>query len=208
MKRLKLILSSLIVTPLLLFPAVAHAETTTTTTETVTETTTTTETTEKRIAKYKLALKTVPTAAEQIKIKANCKAAQVKGRILSAQITQKIALRSAAYVATTGKIDKLITDLKAAKVDVVNLQTERDALQKLITAYGTDLKVYQDSITDMNAIDCVADPVGFKAALEAARTSQAVCLKDIKAITAQVIDTIKPTLEDIKNSKKTNEGTQ
>ncbi|MCX6729569.1 MAG: hypothetical protein NTV95_02895 [Candidatus Saccharibacteria bacterium] len=207
MKRLKLILSSLIVTPLLLIPVVAHAATTTT--ETTTETTTTTtETTEKRIAKYKLALKTQPTAAEQIKIKANCKAAQVKGRILSAQITQKITLRSAAYVAVTGKIDGLITDLKAANVDTTKLQTERDALQKLITTYGTDLKVYQDSITDMNAIDCVADPVGFKAALEAARTSQATVLKDIKAIKAYVKDTIKPTLEDIKNSKPTNGSAQ
>ncbi len=199
MKRLKLILSSLIVTPLLLVPVVAHAETTTTTTtETVT-----TETTTQRVGKYKLALKTQPTAVEQIKIKANCKAAQVKGRILSAQITQKITLRSAVYVAAAGKIDGLITDLKAANVDTTNLQTERDALQKLITTYGTDLKVYQDNITDMNAVDCVADPVGFKAALEAARTSQAVCLKDIKAIRAQVIDIIKPALEDIKNSKPT-----
>lgn len=207
MKRLKLILSSLIVTPLLLIPVVAHAATTTT--ETTTETTTTTtETTEKRIAKYKLALKTQPTAAEQIKIKANCKAAQVKGRILSAQITQKITLRSAAYVAVTGKIDGLITDLKAANVDTTKLQTERDALQKLITTYGTDLKVYQDSITDMNAVDCATDPVGFKASLEAARTSQATVLKDIKAIKAYVKDTIKPTLEDIKNSKPTNGSAQ
>jgi hypothetical protein len=208
MKRLKLILSSLIVTPLLLIPVVAHAATTTTTTETTTETTTTTETPEKRIAKYKLALKTKPTAAEQIKIKANCKAAQVKGRILSAQITQKITLRSAAYVAVTGKIDGLITDLKAANVDTTKLQTERDALQKLITTYGTDLKVYQDNLTDMNAVDCTTDPVGFKASLEAARTSQATVLKDIKAIKAYVKDTIKPTLEDIKNSKPTNGSAQ
>lgn len=200
MKRLKLILSSLIVTPLLLVPVVAHAETTTTTTtETVT-----TETTTQRVGKYKLALKTQPTAAEQIKIKANCKAAQVKGRILSAQITQKIAQRSAAYIAITGKIDSLITDLKAANVDTTNLQTERDALQKLITTYGTDLKVYQDNITDMNAVDCVADPVGFKAALEAARTSQATVLKDIKAIRAYVNDTIKPTLQAIITSNTTN----
>jgi aconitase B len=204
MKRLKLILSSLIVTPLLLVPVVAHAETTTTTTtETVT-----TETTTQRVGKYKLALKTQPTVAEQIKIKANCKAAQVKGRILSTQITQKIALRSAAYVAVTVNIDNLINDLNAANVDTTELQTESDALQKLITTYGTDLKVYQDNITDMNAVDCVADPVGFKAALEAARTSQATVLKDIKAIRAYVNDTIKPTLQAIITSNTTNGSAQ
>jgi len=204
MKRLKLILSSLIVTPLLLVPAVAHAETTTTTTtETVT-----TETTTQRVGKYKLALKTQPTVAEQIKIKANCKAAQVKGRILSTQITQKIALRSAAYVAVTVNIDNLINDLNAANVDTTELQTESDALQKLITTYGTDLKVYQDNITDMNAVDCVADPVGFKAALEAARASQATVLKDIKAIRAYVNDTIKPTLQAIITSNTTNGSAQ
>jgi aconitase B len=204
MKRLKLILSSLIVTPLLLVPVVAHAETTTTTTtETIT-----TETTTQRVGKYKLALKTQPTVAEQIKIKANCKAAQVKGRILSTQITQKIALRSAAYVAVTVNIDNLINDLNAANVDTTELQTESDALQKLITTYGTDLKVYQDNITDMNAVDCVADPVGFKAALEAARTSQATVLKDIKAIRAYVNDTIKPTLQAIITSNTTNGSAQ
>jgi hypothetical protein len=204
MKRLKLILSSLIVTPLLLVPVVAHAETTTTTTtETVT-----TETTTQRIGKYKLTLKVQPTAAEQIKIKANCKAAQVKGRILSAQINQKVVLRSAAYVSVTGKIDSLITDLKAANVDTTKLQTESDALQKLITTYGTDLKAYQENITDMNAVDCVADPVGFKAALETARASQATVLKDIKAIRAYVNDTIKPTLQAIITSNTTNGSAQ
>jgi hypothetical protein len=204
MKRLKLILSSLIVTPLLLVPAVAHAvTTTTTTTETVT-----TETTTQRIGKYKLTLKVQPTAAEQIKIKANCKAAQVKGRILSAQINQKVVLRSAAYVSVTGKIDSLITDLKAANVDTTKLQTERDALQKLITTYGTDLKAYQENITDMNAVDCIVDPVGFKAALETARASQATVLKDIIAIRAYVNDTIKPTLQDIITSNTTNGSAQ
>jgi hypothetical protein len=204
MKRLKLILSSLIVTPLLLVPAVAHAvTTTTTTTETVT-----TETTTQRIGKYKLTLKVQPTAAEQIKIKANCKAAQVKGRILSTQINQKVVLRSAAYVSVTGKIDSLITDLKAANIDTAKLQTERDALQKLITTYGTDLKAYQENITDMNAVDCITDPVGFKAALETARTSQATVLKDIIAIRTYVNDTIKPTLQDIITSNTTNGSAQ
>jgi hypothetical protein len=60
----------------------------------------------------------------------------------------------------------------------------------------------------MNAVDCVADPVGFKAALEAARTSQATVLKDIKAIRAYVNDTIKPTLQAIITSNTTNGSAQ
>ena len=207
MRRIKLILSSLIMAPAFLMPVVAHAATTTTTTTTTT-TATATETITQRVSKYKLALKTQPTAAEQVKIKANCKAAQVKGRVLSAQITQKIVVRSAAYVGITKKIEVLVTDLKASNVDTTKLETEQEELKKLITTYGTDLKVYQENISDMNAIDCLTDPTAFKAALEAARTSQATVLKDIKAIRAYINDTIKPTLTDIKNNNTTDGSAQ
>ena len=60
----------------------------------------------------------------------------------------------------------------------------------------------------MNAIDCLTDPTAFKAALEAARTSQATVLKDIKAIRAYINDTIKPTLTDIKNNNTTDGSAQ
>ena len=192
-----------------MLPVMVHAATTTTPAATTTTTTTTAaETITQRVSKYKLALKTQPTVAEQAKIKANCKAAQVKGRVLSTQITQKVVIRSAAYVTVTGKLDTLITDLKAANVDTAKLETERDELQKLITTYGTDLKTYQENIADMNSVDCLTDPTAFKAALESARTSQAIVLKDIKAIRTYVNDTIKPTLQDIKTNNVSNGSAQ
>lgn len=199
MKKIQVILSSLIAASAMLLPVAVRAETTTPNTTTTT-TTTTTETITQRVGKYKQSLKNQPTAAEQAKIKLNCKAAQVKGRVLSTQISQKIVIRSAVYVSITNKLNTLVTDLKASNVDTAALETQRDALQKLITTYGTDLKTYQENIADMNAIDCVTDPVGFKAALEAARSSQAIVLKDIKAIRTYVNDTIKPTLVDLKNN--------
>jgi hypothetical protein len=177
MKKIQVILSSLIAASAMLLPVAVRAETTAPNTTT----TTTTETITQRVGKYKQSLKNQPTAAEQAKIKLNCKAAQVN-------------------VSITNNLKTLVTDLKASNVDTAALETQRDALQKLITTYGTDLKTYQENIADMNAIDCVTDPVGFKAALEAARSSQAIVLKDIKAIRTYVNDTIKPTLVDLKNN--------
>lgn len=211
MKRIKIILSSLIAVPALLIPGVVHAATTTpttTTTTTTTNTTTTTETIAQRVSKYKLALKAQPTAAEQAKIKVNCKAAQVKGRVLSTQITQKVTIRSAVYVSVTKKVDDLITDLKAANVDTAKLETQRDELKQLVKTYGNDLKTYQENIADMNAVDCLTDPTAFKAALESARSSQAVVLKDITAIRTYINDTLKPTLKDINANNATNGSAQ
>lgn len=192
MKKIRIVISSLITGSMLIVPVMARAATNPPATQT--------ETINERVTKYKKSLKTQPTVAEQAKLKANCKAAQVKGRILTTQINQKVVARSAAYVAITKKIDDLVTELKASNVNTAELETQRDALQKLITTYGNDLKIYQENIADMNAIDCLTDPVGFKAALEAARTSQATVLKDIKGIRTYINDTIKPTLADIKNN--------
>lgn len=207
MKRLKLILSSLIAVPVLIAPVMVRAATTTTPAP-ATPTATATETITQRVSKYKLSLKAQLTTAEQAKIKGNCKAAQVKGRVLSAQVAQKVAIRTGTYTTITKKIDDLITELKAANVDTAKLETEQEELQKLITTYGTDLKTFQENISDMNTVDCVTDPTAFKAALETARTSQATVLKDIKAIRTYIQGTIKPTLQDIKTSNEKNGSDQ
>ena len=128
--------------------------------------------------------------------------------MLSTQITQKVTIRSAVYVAVTKKVDDLIIDLKAANVDTAKLETQRDELKQLVKTYGNDLKTYQENIADMNAVDCLTDPTAFKAALESARSSQAVVLKDITAIRTYINDTLKPTLKDIKTNNATNGSAQ
>jgi hypothetical protein len=62
------------------------------------------------------------------------------------------------------------------------------------------LATYTQTISDLGSMDCVTDPLGFKATLESARTQRDLVAKDAAAIRSYLTDTIKPTLQEIRTS--------
>lgn len=145
-------------------------------------------------------LKTKPTAAETARLKLKCVGGQAKVKALEARVDNGITARSEAYNNLVDRLGKLTDKLKAAGVDTTKLETETTELQTKITTFQTDLAKYKIALTDLQGLGCQADPTGFKAALEAARSARATVAADAVAIRAYVKDPIKVTLAEIKSS--------
>lgn len=195
----RLIISTILSTLLALAPSavVLAAETATDAPKRSTEEI---EAQKQRITKNKEALKTKLTAAQALVLKGKCKAAQLKSTTLATDVAKKNVDRKAAYEAITKSIKDITTRLKDANYDTATLETQSTELQKLIDAYNKNFDSYKTALADVNEIDCEADPDGFKASLEVARTSLAALAKDAAAIRSYLNETIKKTLKDAKES--------
>jgi hypothetical protein len=214
MNRLRLMTSGLAALSLLVFsPALVSAQTTepsTTTTNTTTTTTTTdttkpaetpqSETSVQRIERYKKTYNTKLTAADQSRYKLKCKAAQVRSKAFLTSLENKTKSRAAAYKKITTKLDELTTKLKDTDYDTKELESSIAQLKKLIATYETDLLAYKNALTDMSNVDCVTDPVAFKASLDAARAQRQAVNKDAVEIRTYIEVTIKKSLKDAKDS--------
>jgi hypothetical protein len=153
-----------------------------------------------RLEAYKKELKDTLTDAVKLRIENRCVAAQalVKGKTTANTAITKT--RVAAYSAIVTELQSLATAASAKGADVTTLQSEITTLQTKITAFNTANATYQQALTDLGALDCKTDPVGFKAALEAARSDQTAVFTVAKDIRTYINDTIKPTLKTLKTS--------
>ena len=172
-----------------------------------TTTTTTTKTAEEiaaakalaeRLAKHKTELKTKLSTAEKVRLQAKCKAAQGLVSSLSGRIKGIETSRGQVYKNIVDRLTSLSEKLKNKGVDTTELNADIATLQGKIDTFNTDLATYKQDVSDLAAMDCKADPDGFKAALEAARAAKQKVHDDGLAIRSYVNDTIKPLLKNIR----------
>lgn len=207
MKRiLQVGLATVMILPTFATPLVFAVEGTTTTTNTTTSTDST-KTLAQRIADRKAALKTKLTNTEKTRIVAKCVASQgvvgnVKGKL---QSTENARIK--AYTAVETNLNELSTKLKDKGVDTTELNTNLVALKAKIDTFNTDLAAYKQDVSDLKDVDCKADPEGFKASLEAARTALTTVSKDGLDIRTYLTDTIKPLLKTIRTQLDTTTST-
>lgn len=180
-------------------PAQAHEGDHTVLSETTTNTTTKSEAELKaerdaRIEKFKTDLKTKLTAAKQTRLKARCKAAQGVITAFGTKVKANVPNRVRAYENALNHLDKFIDKAKTASLDTTTLESQQTVLKQKIDAYKADLDEFQQAIGDLKDVDCVADPTGFQAALEAARTMRQGLIDQVNDIAKYVKETIKPTL--------------
>jgi hypothetical protein len=153
-----------------------------------------------RIQSHITALKIRLTTAEAARLKLRCVAGQAKVKLLDTQVNNGITARLEAYNNVADRLDTLSAKLKAAKVDTTKLAAEQTELANKIATFQADLATYKLDLEDLQGLGCQADPTGFKAALEAARSARATVAADAAAIRAYVKDPIKVTLTEIKTT--------
>lgn len=165
---------------------------------------------QERLAKRKAELKIRLTNAEKLRLQSKCQASQghvssLKGRIQGIETS-----RAQVYSNMTDRLTKLSEKLKNKEADTAALDLAITELKTRIETFNTTLATYKLGVTDLAEMDCKTDPDGFKASLEASRTSQEQVSKDGKAIRAYVNDTIKPLLKTIRSEleSKQTEGAQ
>ena len=147
-----------------------------------------------RLDKRKADQKTKLTNAQKTRLKGKCKAAQGKVSSVSGRAKGIQTSRAKVHANVVNRLTNLSAKLEAKDADTVELNTMIAELKTKITTFETDLAAYLQTIADLETMDCVSDPEGFKASLDAARTALETVHNDAKAIRSYLTDTIKPQL--------------
>ena len=218
------LLSGAIATMLILSPVVVLAEDSTggsgsdsSQTETTTTKTPTAEQTaemKKRLEENKAKLKTKVDEALKKRITSKCKPAQALVRSAETSANTVTENRSKAYAKINDKVLGLIEKLKAADIDTTELEKAQQAAKAKAEALATSMKTYQQTLTDLRDMDCVADPTAFAATLETAR-SQRQTVKTlatelrtyISTTLKQAIQKVRAELEKKKSTETSEEST-
>lgn len=202
MKRLLALgMSAILVLPVLSTAAVfAIEDGTSTTSQTTTETsaTDTAKALAERIAKHKTELKTRLSNAEKLRLQSKCKASQglvssIRGRIKGIETS-----RGEVYKNIINRLTNLSEKLKNKGANTTELDADIAVLQSKMDTFNTDLAAYKQAVSDVADMDCITDPDGFKAALEAARAARQKVNEDGLAVRSYINDTIKPLLKTIR----------
>lgn len=210
MKKLRLLVGTTLVFPVMSFSVLsvyAVDSTTTTTTDTSTQTKplTAEEAAKKladmkmRLAENKAALKTKLDAATLKRITAKCKAAQgaVKGAQTSANAVN--ASRVRAYTKIFDAVQKLIDKLKANGKDTTEIEAVQAAAKAKSDTLSAAMTTYELTLSDLHDMDCATDPTTFQATLEKARTQR----EAIKVAATDLRTYLSTTLKTALNKLKT-----
>lgn len=162
--------------------------------------------TEERIKQRVTDLNVKLNSTEERRVKDRCKNAQTAVKTLSNRVKGTETSRNEIYQNLRDRLDNLVTKLNTQNVDTAALTQQITVLEQKITTFKTDLASYKQALSDLENMDCQADPTGFKASLEAARKQRENLNNLIKDIRTYVQDTIKPTLQTIRDQLNTQES--
>lgn len=184
-------------------PSIAFAvegETDQTTQATTTATTDETTATElkARLEKRKADLKTKLTNAQKTALKNKCKAAQGRVSSVGGRAKGILTSRTKVHQNLVSRLENLSEKLDAKNVDTAEFNDMIAELKAKIATFETNYAIYQQTITDLESMDCATDPDGFKASLEAARLNLQTVNNDAKAIRSYLTESIKPLLVTIR----------
>ena len=163
---------------------------------TATETTKTTDTKTTladRLKTYQ-AKKTEKLAEAQAKrIATKCKVAQGKITVLRARSKNIVTNRKAVYKEIGEKLNNLVSRFQASGLDTTKLETAMTDIKADLVDLNTDMDSYDTVLSDLETMDCEADPDAFSATLSSARELQAQLrdkAKSFRSLTTNELKTI------------------
>lgn len=110
--------------------------------------------------------------AKAERLASRCKAAQGKITSLRAKLNNVVANRKKVYQEIGDKLNTLLLKLQAADIDVTALETAIADVKVELEALNTSMEEYDTVLSDLETMDCEADPDAFNTALSEARETQ------------------------------------
>lgn len=157
-----------------------------------------TSTQQQRVEQYKTKLGTAPTQSELNKLKLHCTVAQGNLKTLDTRVEKVQEKRTKAYTTINERLQKLIDALNAKSIATDKLGEQAKELKAKTDTFNTDLAAYKQAVTDASAMDCAADPLAMKAALQESRNIHDRLVTEITGIREHVNNLVKPSLVQVK----------
>lgn len=155
---------------------------------------------EERLNKAKEKASEQISAAQQRRVEARCTNAQEKITNLRTKLSDSIENRRNAYTKVSTKLNELTQKLEAAGVDSTGLSAVVSEMDARLVSSRLSVDNYMQSLADLTEMDCESDPVGFKALLQEAREKRAEILSSQLGLKEFKDETLKPALQEIRES--------
>lgn len=196
MKRIMPLLVSALVLISVLVPVVATARESDTATSSDAEAKKTTI--QERIQKRNAAMEKKLTQAQLTMVKNRC--AMAKGMITSVQARTKTfkSSRVERYETAVTKLSALSAKLKAAGIDTTAFDTQVAEAKKRAETFEAAVETFKQSVDDLAAMDCAADPEGFVATIRSGVDERKAVLEAGRSFRTYIRETLKPTLKAIR----------
>jgi len=153
-----------------------------------------------RIEEYKSKATERLTSIQEKKLAGVCRVSQQKLEKVQSTTADTVQKRQEKLSSISERLKELSTKLKKASVDTAELDAMVDNLEiktaEMVTAFGE----YQQMLEDSSTVDCVTDPVGFKASIEATRAKRAEIRASSEATKIFIQDSVKTIMEQVKAS--------
>lgn len=149
---------------------------------------------EQRIAQRKKERKIKLDEINKTRLQNQCVYAQANLRTLTDSYSKTADNRDKVYRGIDAKLWIIIGSLKLINKDTFKLEQQRQEYLKRVLAFENQSNQFQQTINDMLAMNCKADPTGFKALLETARLYNAQIRSSFIGIRSYLIDQVQQTV--------------
>lgn len=157
---------------------------------------------QQRIEQYKSKITTQPSKSELSKLQLHCKVAQTNLKTLDERIAKVQTKRTEAYKTINTRLQKQIEVLKDKKIAVADLEEKVNQFKTDTDKFNADLVTYKQAVADASQVDCGADPLAMRAALQESRNTHARLITELAQIRQNVNNLLKPSLKQVKEDLK------
>jgi hypothetical protein len=151
-----------------------------------------------RTEERKARLKTKLDTATSQKIAGRCVAAQAKLKVVSAKLRETNDKYLPKYDEFIKKVETAEFELSNTGIKSSELLNQIGEAKKKYEAVKASAEKLQTSVDDASELDCKADPVGFKAAVDDARAEAKLLTEAKQELTKYARTTLKTTLQGVK----------
>lgn len=152
-----------------------------------------------RLESYKAKASTKLADAQAKRIATRCKSAQNKLSAYRKSASVVAENRTRVYLGVVEKLDTLLAKMQKAELNTQTLETARDDMQSDLVILKASFENYDTALADVEAMDCVADPEAFNAALMEARSLRAGLKTQVHEFRQFVTVHMKEILQDLKS---------
>jgi hypothetical protein len=157
-----------------------------------------------RIAQRKLERGTRLDTTNIQRIQSTCTGTQGIFRGYSENYSSMTANRDKVYGSIDAKLWIVIGSLKLVNEDTFKLEQQRLAFAKMVQKFDNQAAQFKQTVSDITAMNCQADPNGFVALVETSRLYNAQVRQSFKDIRNQVVNSLNPTITQHANDLRVN----
>jgi hypothetical protein len=161
-----------------------------------------------RIKKYQERKTEKLEEAKAKRVEARCKTSQGKVSSLRGKLNNVVANRSKVYKSIGEKLDAVALRLQEAGVDTTKLDVARRDVAAELKELEQSMQAYDEVLSDIEAMDCLADPTTYISAIEQARELQKLLREQATEFRRFATTELRQVLQELRQQLESQQSTE